>query len=217
MLSFDFKKDPFFNFQSALKNAQLKGVPDYNAMAIATVVTETAQGIETIKPSCRIVLFKGFVRGGFSFYTNYHGHKGMQLEKNQNIAATFWWPHLDHQIRLEGHVEKLTTAESDQYFWSRPRLSQIGAWASHQSELLKSTDEFQALVANYEKEFAGQKKIPRPPQWGGYRIIPREFDFLFLKTGRLHERYVYQIDESSQAQQFEAFADYKWKTFLRFP
>ncbi|MFN3696581.1 MAG: pyridoxamine 5'-phosphate oxidase [Pseudobdellovibrio sp.] len=217
MTSFDFKKDPFFNFQSALNTAQLKGIPEYNAMSIATVITETVQDQTIVKPSCRVVLFKGFIRGGLSFYTNYHGHKGEQLSLNPNIAATFWWPHLDHQVRIQGQVEKLTSDESDQYFWSRPRLSQIGAWASQQSELLKSTDEFQAQVYRYDKEFSGQRRIPRPPHWGGYRIIPNEFDFLFLKTGRLHERYVYQEKSLKSANSVQSFNDYNWVTFLRYP
>jgi len=214
-MSFDFKKDPFLNFQSALKSAQLKGVPEHNAMSLATVVSETVHGETIVKPSCRVVLFKGMIRGGFSFYTNYRGHKGLQLTQNSNVAATFWWPHLDQQIRIEGHIDQLTAAESDQYFWSRPRLSQIGAWASHQSLELKNTDEFQARIAEYDRQFHGQV-VPRPPHWGGYRIIPHEFDFLFLKVGRLHERYVYQSTNTDFSKIYSE-SDYQWKTFLRFP
>lgn len=210
-MSFDFKKDPFLNFQSSFQEAQLKGVPDHNGMALSTVIKNG----NDILPSNRVVLFKGFVRGGFSFYTNYNGRKGTELSQNQNVAALFWWAHLDLQIRIEGQVEQLTADESDQYYWSRPRLSQIGAWASTQSQELSSFAEFHSRVDELEAKYKGQK-IPRPPHWGGYRIIPREFDFLFLKPGRLHERYIYQRTDQ-KGLSVQSFSDYTWKTFLRNP
>jgi pyridoxamine 5'-phosphate oxidase len=183
-MSFDFKNDPFENFLELIKEAQLKGVPDHNAMALATVSEDS-------KPSVRIVLFKGLIRGGFSFYTNYDGRKGKELEQNPTVAATFFWSHLDRQLRIEGVVEKLTSDESDAYFASRARLSQIGAWSSNQSEKIPSFASFQEKINQIENKFHG-KAIPRPPHWGGYRIVPNEIEFWFGRTGRLHERYVYQ-------------------------
>lgn len=196
-MSFDFKKDPFENFLELLKQAQIKGVPDHNAMALATVN-------ENSEPSVRIVLYKGLLHRGFSFYTNYEGRKGKEIEHNKAVAATFFWSHLDQQIRIEGVAQKLSPAESDQYFASRPRLSQIGAWSSDQSEVIESFAKFQEKIDGIEKRFHGQT-IPRPPHWGGFIIVPKEIEFWFGRTGRLHERYVYQKQNEN------------WNRFLRSP
>lgn len=196
-MSFDFKKDPFDNFLDLLKEAQIKGVPDHNAMALATVN-------EKCEPSVRIVFYKGLVRRGFSFYTNYQGRKGKDLEQNKSVCANFFWSHLDQQVRVEGVIEKLTAEESDAYFASRPRLSQIGAWASDQSEKIESFAKFQEKTDQLIAKFHGQK-IPRPPHWGGYIILPKEIEFWFGRIGRLHERYVYE----KQGDQ--------WNRFLRSP
>jgi pyridoxamine 5'-phosphate oxidase len=196
-MSFEFKNDPIENFLNLYKEAQIKGVPEPNAMALATVNEEN-------KPSVRIVFYKGLVRRGFSFYTNYSGRKGQDLEKNKSIAANFFWPHLDRQVRIEGVVEKLTRDESEQYFATRPRLSQLGAWTSNQSEKIDSFEAFHKKFEQVEKKYEGQN-IPCPPQWGGYRIVPEEIEFWFGKTGRLHERYVYQKSGA------------EWSRFLRSP
>ncbi|OFZ31234.1 MAG: pyridoxamine 5'-phosphate oxidase [Bdellovibrionales bacterium RIFCSPHIGHO2_01_FULL_40_29] len=196
-MSFDFKNDPFENFLELFKEAQIKGVPEHNAMALATVN-------ERHQPSVRIVLFKGLVRRGFSFYTNYNGRKGRDIEVNNAVAATFYWPHLDQQIRIEGIAEKLTDEESEKYFASRPRLSQIGAWTSEQSDKIESFEFFQKKAQQVEAKFQGQV-VPRPPHWGGYRIIPTEFEFWFARSGRMHERYVFQG------------SDLNWNRFLRSP
>ncbi|MBC7466341.1 MAG: pyridoxamine 5'-phosphate oxidase [Bdellovibrio sp.] len=196
-MSFDFKKDPFENFLESLKQAQIKGVPDHNAMALATVN-------EKNEPSVRIVFYKGLIRRGFSFYTNYLGHKGKDLEQNKNVSVNFFWSHLDQQIRVDGVVEKLTNDESDAYFASRARLSQIGAWASNQSEKIESFAAFEEKIVAIEKKYAGQT-VPRPPHWGGYIIVPREIEFWFGRSGRLHERYVYEKNNQD------------WNRFLRSP
>ncbi len=209
---FELKKNPFLNFQSALKEAQLRGIPDHNGMSLSTVTTKNGISL----PSNRVVLFKGFIRGGFSFYTNYQSRKGLDMANHSNVSTLFWWPHLDLQIRIEGQVDQLTSEESDQYFWSRPRLSQIGAWASMQSDELQSLEHLNQRVLEFENKFFDQKQIPRPPNWGGYRIVPQEFDFLFLKTGRLHERYVYQRNDQLGLK-VSSFEDYQWTSFLRFP
>ncbi len=200
-MSFDFKKDPFENFLNLIKAAQIKGVPEHNAMALATLG-------ESLQPSVRIVLYKGMIRRGFSFFTNYDGRKGRELEKNNSVAATFFWPHLEQQIRIEGKAVKVTAEESDAYFLSRPRLSQIGAWSSNQSEKIDSFESFQNKIDVIEKKFAG-KIVTRPPHWGGFRIVPTEIEFWFGKTGRLHERYVYQTSNPDD--------ETSWNRFLRSP
>ncbi len=197
-MKFDFKNDPIDNFLKSIHFVQLKGIPEHNAMALATVTND--------KPANRIVLYKGMNAGGFSFYTNYDGRKGQQLSKNKNVAATFFWPHIDHQIRIEGYVEKLSDSDSDQYFSTRPRLSQLGAWASNQSSTISSFDEFQKKTDDIENKFKNQK-IQRPQHWGGFRIVPLEIEFWFGKTGRLHERYIYQRESANSP----------WNRFLRSP
>ncbi len=213
MSEFDFKKDPFFNFQTLFKSAAVKGIPDHNAMNLSTIALD--ENSKLFKPSSRIVLLKGHHRGGFSFFTNYDGRKGQELSNNSSVAATFFWSNLDIQIRIEGQVDQLQDSESDQYFNSRARLSQIGAWASTQSKPLKNFDEFHSRVNEFEKKFANQK-VPRPPNWGGYRIVPQEIEFWFGKTGRLHERHVYQRTDQLGFK-ISNFSDYTWKTFLRYP
>lgn len=197
-MKFDFKNDPIENFLKSIHYVQLKGIPEHNAMALATVSNH--------KPANRIVLYKGINAGGFSFFTNYDGRKGRELSQNQNVAAAFYWPHIDHQIRIEGFVEKLSDADSDQYFLSRPRLSQIGAWASVQSSQISSQAELYKKIEDLTLKFKDQK-ISRPPHWGGYRIKPLEIEFWFAKNGRLHERYVYQRESVSS----------DWNRFLRSP
>ncbi len=183
-MSFDFKKDPLDNFLELYNAAQAKGVPDANAMALATVNKEN-------QASVRIVLLKGIVDSGFSFYTNYDGRKARDIEFNNKVSANFFWPHLDQQICIEGVVEKISREENEKYFSTRPRLSQIGAWASHQSEEIESFDAFKQKLELIEENFQG-KTIPCPPHWGGYRLEPTEIEFWFGKAGRLHQRYVYQ-------------------------
>jgi pyridoxamine 5'-phosphate oxidase len=197
-MKFDFKNDPIDNFLKSFQFVQVKGIPDPNAMSLATVSDN--------KPANRIVLYKGMNAGGFSFFTNYQGRKGQELSKNKNVAATFFWPNIDHQIRIEGYVEKLSDADSDLYFSSRPRISQIGAWASNQSSVIASFTDFQNKIDQISKQFE-EKKIDRPPNWGGFRIIPLEIEFWFGKMGRLHERYVYQRESVTA----------NWNRFLRSP
>lgn len=200
-MGFDFEKDPFENFLKVYQEAQMRGVPEANAMALATVNSQH-------QPSVRIVFFKGFFEKnsenrGFCFYTNYDGRKAHDIESNPQVSANFFWPHLDEQVRLEGRVEKLPRSESEKYFATRPRLSQIGAWASHQSEKIDYKELIQKLD-DLTKKFEGQQ-VPCPPNWGGYCLVPHEIEFWFGKTGRLHERYVYQKEGA------------KWQRFMRSP
>lgn len=205
-MSFDFKKDPIDNFLELYKAAQIKGVPEANAMALATVNSEN-------QPSVRIVFFKGIhhkekdkVRG-FSFYTNYDGRKARDIENNNKVSANFFWPQLDQQVRIEGLVERLSRQESENYFSTRPRTSQIGAWASQQSEEIESFDTLIKKTEHFENKFRGGS-VPCPPQWGGYWINSTEIEFWFGRAGRLHERYVYQKISSS---------DNVWSRLLRSP
>ena len=198
-MSFDFKKDPIDNFLELLKEAQAKGIPDAHAMALATVDQEK-------RPSVRIVYYKGLFERGLCFYTNYFGHKGHDLADNPNIAANFFWPHLDQQIRFQGLVKKLPREQSEKYFHSRPRLSQVGAWASNQSEEIPSYQFLEDKITKLAKQYDGQN-VPCPPHWGGYQIIPTEIEFWFGRQGRLHERYVYARNKAQD----------DWRRFLRSP
>nr|WP_295378402.1 pyridoxamine 5'-phosphate oxidase [Pseudoxanthomonas sp.] len=164
-----------------------------NAM---TVATATPDG----HPSARTVLLKAFDERGFVFYTHLHSHKGRELETNPRAALLFLWRSLRDagiQVRIEGAVEQVDAAEADAYFASRPRMSQIGAWASQQSETLASAEAFDARIAETEARFAG-KDVPRPAGWSGFRVIPEAFEFWYGAQFRLHERWRYERDASGQ-------------------
>lgn len=164
-----------------------------NAM---TVATATPDG----HPSARTVLLKAFDERGFVFYTHLHSHKGRELESNPRAALLFLWRALREagiQVRIEGAVEQVDAAEADAYFASRPRMSQIGAWASHQSETLASAEAFEQRIAETEARFAGQD-VPRPSGWSGYRVVPEAFEFWYGAQFRLHERWRYERDAAGQ-------------------
>ena len=158
-------------------------VPDPSAMSLATVE-------EGGQPSVRIVLLKGFDDQGFVFYTNFQGRKARHLLANPKAALCFYWPPIDIQVRVEGTVNQVAGAEADVYFASRARPSQIGAWASRQSEPLETPTSLDERVAKYEKEFAG-KDVPRPPFWLGFRVWPERIEFWKNRPNRLHERHLY--------------------------
>lgn len=196
-MTFDSAVDPFVHLQTLVKDAADQGLVDANAMTLATV------GLDQ-KPSARIVLFKGLVRGGLSFYTNYEGRKGRELEANPAVSAVFFWPTLARQIRVDGEAVKLTREESEAYFRTRPRLSQLGAWASQQSEEISDHEILEEKVRRYDVKFHEQD-VPCPPHWGGFHIIPSAFEFWFGLSGRLHERHCYER------------AGQGWRTFMRSP
>lgn len=161
-----------------------------NAM---TVATATAQG----RPSARTVLLKSFDARGFVFYTHLHSHKGRELAVNPQAALLFLWRSLREagvQVRIEGAVEVVSDQDADAYFASRARMSQIGAWASTQSETLASPEDFEQRLREVESEFAGID-VPRPPGWSGYRVKPDAFEFWYGANFRLHERWRYQSDD----------------------
>lgn len=175
---------PIQLFESWLLDAEKAGIHKAEAMTLATA---TRGGI----PSARVVLFKGMVRGGFSFYTNYASRKSKELETNPRAALVFHWDSFERQIRVEGRVERCTKAESDRYFASRPRESRLGAWASPQSSVIPDRAELELNLAMIDKRFAGKKKIPRPIFWGGYRVVPERIEFWQGRVHRLHERTLY--------------------------
>jgi pyridoxamine 5'-phosphate oxidase len=175
--------DPFVKFQDWMKEAWVHEPEDANAMTLATA---TPDGI----PSARIVLLKGADAAGFVFYTNTQSRKGDEIAANARAALLFHWKLLGRQIRIEGHVERVTDAEADAYFSTRPRISRLGAWASDQSRDLPERTELEQRLANYEAKYPGED-IPRPPHWSGYRIVPERFEFWQNMPFRLHDRTVY--------------------------
>ena len=173
-------------FRELLDEAVRAGEPEPHAMTLATA---DAHG----RISARIVLLKGLDDRGFAFYTNYDSAKGAQLAQRQNAALCILWKTLRFavQVRVEGAIEKTSAAESDAYFASRPRDSQIGAWASLQSQTLPERAMLDARVAEFTRKFAGQP-VPRPPHWGGYRVLPDMIEFWYGQRARLHDRVRYE-------------------------
>jgi pyridoxamine 5'-phosphate oxidase len=177
-------KNPFQEFHDWFKEAELNGGMDFpNAMSLATV---GADG----RPGLRTVLLKGVSEAGFTFFTNYKSRKGAELDFNPQAALCFYWDKISRQVRVEGSVEKLSREESEAYFRTRPRLSQIGAWASPQSQEIASRAELEEKVKEISERFRG-KDIPLPDFWGGYVLKPDYFEFWQMGEGRLHDRFVY--------------------------
>jgi pyridoxamine 5'-phosphate oxidase len=174
--------DPFALFALWMKEAAASEPRDPDACALATV---DAGGL----PDVRMVLLKKFDQRGFVFFTNTESNKGQELEGNLKAALVLHWKSLNRQIRIRGAVERISAAESDDYFASRPRGAQIGAWASRQSRPLDSRATLEAAVAEYEKKYPGP--VPRPPHWCGYRVIPLQIEFWMDQPFRLHDRLVF--------------------------
>lgn len=181
---FDFQRDPLSNFQDLFAEIERKVTKDPNAMSLATVDSSG-------KPSLRTVLFKGLHQGAFSFYTNYDSEKSKALLANPRASLLFFWSAFDLQVRIEGVCEKMTRVDSEAYFKTRPRLSQIGAWASRQSQKISGPDQLVTWVKEIEQKFSGQE-VPCPPHWGGWLLHPRLIEFWFGQQGRLHDRYIYE-------------------------
>jgi pyridoxamine 5'-phosphate oxidase len=176
--------NPFRQFQRWYDEAlALAGARELKAEAMI-LSTSTPDG----RPSGRVVLLRGFDERGFVFFTNYESRKGQELAANPYAALVFFWDALERQVRVEGHVERTSAEESDAYFQGRPRDSCLSAWASPQSAVLPSREELAGRVAEIAGRFAGQEKIPRPPNWGGIRVVPEVIEFWQGQPSRLHDR-----------------------------
>jgi len=179
----DLDPDPIKQFGNWFTAAIEAGIRDINAMSLATA---TPDGW----PAVRIVLLKGFDQDGFVFFTNYQSEKGKQLDGNPRAALGFYWIELDRQIRVNGTVEKTSREESEHYFHSRPPGSQLGAWASRQSEVIDGRRVLDARMAEVTERYR-DKPIPLPPHWGGYRLKPEAIEFWQGRANRLHDRFRY--------------------------
>jgi pyridoxamine 5'-phosphate oxidase len=185
----DLDPDPFKQFGTWFTAAVEAGVRDVNAMTLATVSPDG-------QPTGRVVLLKGYGHDGFVFYTNYHSEKGQHLEKNPRAGLVILWKELERQVRIDGVVQKIPREESIRYFHSRPVGSQLGAWVSHQSEVIDARRVLDARLAELTERYAGQE-IPLPPHWGGYRVRPDRFEFWQGRPNRLHDRFRYTREDKS--------------------
>jgi len=180
--------DPFGFFGKWFLDAQTAAVSEVNAMVLSTVDAEN-------KPHARVVLLKGLEEKGFVFFSNYSSAKGREIESNPHVALTFFWHELERQVRIEGRIERVSEAESDSYFESRPDGSKLGAWASPQSQVIAARSILEENYTNLGQKYSGVS-VPRPPHWGGYVVIPTKLEFWQGRSSRMHDRIVFERTEN---------------------
>ncbi len=185
----DLAANPFIQFQKWFEEAMSVDLPEPHAMTLSTV---SADG----RPSSRVVLLRNADEQGFVFFSNYQSRKSQEIQENAFVALNFFWQQIERQVRIEGKIVKLDVADSDAYFASRPRESQIGAWASAQSKVCLSRSELDAQVLFFTDKFAGVE-VPRPPHWGGFSVKPDYFEFWQGRTSRLHDRMSYNLSQGN--------------------
>lgn len=186
----DLAADPFAQFEQWFRQAEECEVQEPNAMCLASVA---ANG----QPSTRVVLLKGFSKKGLVFYTNYESRKAIELESNSRVSVNFLWLPLQRQVNITGRVERVSKVEALQYFVSRPFASRLGAWSSPQSQVITSRQILEAKLDQMKRKFA-DGEVPLPDHWGGYRIVPETFEFWQGGGGRLHDRFMYRLDDADQ-------------------